>query len=94
MKKCIICGEERGEDWLAAHVKAEHLPLTPNAIDCLDCEEIYEVGPECPEEPAEHAIQAAFVTNEPLGLADDANYYHHGREQYEYSGQGIVRDVS
>jgi len=94
MKKCIICGAERSEDWLDAHVRAEHLPLTPNAIDCMDCEEIYEPGVECPEEPADHGIQSAFITNEPLGLSDDEQYYHHGREQYEYTGHGIVRDAA
>ena len=91
--KCPICGIERGKDWLASHVKADHVPLVANAVDCLECEEVYPGEIECPEDPEDHATTPAFITQEPLGLPNDMDFFHFGREQYEYTGEDMVKEA-
>lgn len=60
--------------------------LDPTHVYCLDCDELYpfEGAGECPEEPESHGYELVHVTTEPLGYDDDKDYYHHGRQQYEY----------
>lgn len=76
------------------------LPVTANAVECVDCDDVYLGEVECPED-VDHATSPAYVTDTPLGVEPqregqerpDEDYWHWGRNRYEYSGDDkIVRE--
>lgn len=66
--------------------------IVPNGIDCIGCGDQYPgYLNECPEEPVEHPVEPIFITDKPLGLDDDEDYFHYGKREYQYSEDAIER---
>ena len=80
--------EAEAEAILDSHVREKHHELLEaNGVHCIDCDTVYVTDdPEedgCPEDD-DHATSAVYVTDTPLGRDDDANFWHHGNEEYQY----------
>lgn len=58
-----------------------------NYVVCIDEQTDWEInegeGTDCIMD-AGHATEARFISEEPLGFDNDADFYHHGNHRYEY----------